>query len=49
MKESIKKFLAIVAIAIAISIILIADGKAGESACGGEGKYNQTTGKCVSK
>lgn len=49
MKESIKKFLAIAAIAIGISIILIADGKAGEAACGGEGQYNQTTGKCVGK
>ena len=48
MRNSIKKFLVIAAIAIGISLILIADGKSGESICGA-GRYDQTTGKCISK
>lgn len=49
MSNRIKKFLVIAAIAIGISIIMVADGKAGEQVCGGEGQYDQTTGRCISR
>lgn len=46
MKESIKKFLVAVAIIAGMTLLLVADAKYGESACG-EGQYNQTTGECA--
>lgn len=44
--KKIKKILVAVAIIAGMALLLVADAKFGESACG-EGQYNQTTGKCV--
>lgn len=48
-KESIKKFLAAVAIIAGVLALLIVDGKLGESGCESDSRYDQTTGKCIDK
>lgn len=44
--KQIKKIIVAVAIIAGMLLVLSADAKLGESACG-EGKYNQTTGECI--
>lgn len=44
----IKKFFVAVVIIAGLALLLVADAKLGESACG-EGEYNQTTGKCIAR
>lgn len=44
----IKKFLVAIAIIAGMILLLVADAKYGESACG-EGQYNQTTGECIAE
>ena len=46
--KNIKKVFVAVAIIATMAILLVADAKLGESTCG-EGQYNQTTGKCISR
>lgn len=46
--ETIKKILVVIVIIVGMTLLLVADAKYGESACG-EGKYNQTTGECVAE
>lgn len=44
----IKKFLIAIVIIAGMTLLLVADAKLGESACG-QGQYNQTTGECIAK